>query len=62
MAVLGFFSLQSDPAVYYNPKTGVILTSYVDDFLIFSPTEELAKEVVASIGKALEIEDLGEAK
>ena len=62
MAALRFFPLQSDPAVYYNPKTGVILASYVDDFLIFSPTEELAKEVVASIGKALEIEDFGEAK
>src|SRR5208282_4442402 len=35
LAKLGFSPLKSDSAIYRNEKTGVILASYMDDFLIF---------------------------
>ena len=40
----------------------MILASYVDDFLIFTESEDLAKKFIKDISSALEIDDLGIAE
>ncbi|RYP10891.1 hypothetical protein DL764_000327 [Monosporascus ibericus] len=35
LAKQGFHPLISDDAIYFNPKTGSVIASYVDDFLLF---------------------------
>lgn len=37
LAKLGFFELFADQSVYRNPITGLILATYVDDFLLIGP-------------------------
>ena len=43
MATLGFRRLKSEPNVYVNPETGVIVLSYVDDLLYLGSTEASTK-------------------
>lgn len=59
---LGFTPLISDTAVYYNGHTGVILASFVDDFLVFSKKRQGAQSFMDAIAARLSIKDLGEAK
>ena len=59
---MGFLPLKSDSAIYRNEETEVILTSYIDDFLIFTETDELIRKFINDISSALEIDDLGIAE
>ena len=45
LARRGFEPLVSDDAVYVNRKTGVIVASYIDDFLLFGPNEKALKDL-----------------
>lgn len=65
----GLTSLQlkefgADRCCYYTTKGEkiLILTIYVDDFLIFSNDPELKTEIVTRLGKIFPIKDLGNAR
>lgn len=59
---LGFKLLKSDLLIYYNPQSGVILTLYIDDFLIFTKSNRDIDIFKIAITKFLPIKDLGIAK
>ena len=59
---LGFKPLATDLSIYYNRETGVILASYVDDFLIFAKSDKDADAFKTAIAKFLPIKDLGLAE
>jgi len=40
-------------------ETGIIIATYVDDFLIFGPRKDQINNLKAKLYKALKIEDLG---
>ncbi|RYP37869.1 hypothetical protein DL768_010826 [Monosporascus sp. mg162] len=61
LAKQGFYPLISDDTIYFNPKTGCIIASYVDDFLLFGANRQYLKSVAKEIAEDVPIKDLGDA-
>ena len=59
---LGFRQMMSDTAVYYNPKTGVVIITYVDDFLLMGSNKEAIQGYKARLGEIFTMTDLGPVK
>ena len=57
---LGFARLPGDNSVFLNRNSGVIITLYVDDLLIFSKEIEAITNVKARLHKEYKMKDLGE--
>merc|ERR1711939_663144 len=49
-------------AVYYNPKTGVVIITYVDDFLLMGSNKEAIQGYKARLGEIFTMTDLGPVK
>ncbi|GKU10067.1 unnamed protein product, partial [Fusarium langsethiae] len=58
---LDFRQATSDTAVYHNPTTGVIIITYVDDFLIMGSNKEAIQGYKARLGEIFTMTDLGPA-
>ena len=56
---LGFTALESDPSIYINLITDVIIAVYVDDILVLSPNEKLSTEVYNGLAKHFKVENKG---
>ncbi|RKK12657.1 hypothetical protein BFJ67_g18048, partial [Fusarium oxysporum f. sp. cepae] len=56
---LDFRQATSDTAVYHNPTTGVIIITYVDDFLIMGSNKEAIQGYKARLGEIFTMTDLG---
>ncbi|RYP48577.1 hypothetical protein DL768_005576 [Monosporascus sp. mg162] len=54
-----FKPLTSDDAIYINPKTRDIITSHVDNFLLFSPDTGRLRYIADAIASNVPINDLG---
>jgi hypothetical protein len=57
---LGFHPLYSDPSVFRNPESGVLIGLYVDDMLILGPVLQEVQEVIKGISSLWQIKDLGD--
>ena len=55
MQQFGFRGTLSDPCVFVNHDTGVIVCIYVDDGLIFAPNEEASKAMINNLSSKLEL-------
>ena len=64
LTVFGWKRTQSDPCVYIytNGDTSVILTVYVDDFLLSGEDEDLVRTKKKELTDRFEMTDLGEVK
>jgi hypothetical protein len=58
----GFIALESDPSIYVNRHTRVIVAVYVDDILVLSPTVQLRQEFHDNLALHFRIENKGEPK
>jgi hypothetical protein len=56
---LGYVLISADHCIYRNVKTGIIIATYVDDFLIFGPRRDQIDELKAKLHEVLRVEDLG---
>src|SRR5579871_854038 len=56
---LGYFPVSADHCIYRNAKTGIIIATYVDDFLIFGPSKDQISELKSKLAETLKVEDLG---
>ncbi|KAM3067034.1 hypothetical protein ACMFMG_012223 [Clarireedia jacksonii] len=56
---LGFQPLYSDPSVFRNPESGMLIGLYVDDMLILGPVLREVQEVIKGISGLWQIKDLG---
>ncbi|RYP44694.1 hypothetical protein DL769_011501 [Monosporascus sp. CRB-8-3] len=61
LAKQGFRPLTSDDAIYHDPKTGNVIASYVDDFLLFGPDRQRLKDIAKKIAEDVPVKDLGDA-
>jgi hypothetical protein len=57
----GFIPLESDDAVFYNQKTGDVVTTHVNDFLIIGQSLQRLKKLVTSLQKNVKFNILGNA-
>jgi transposase InsO family protein len=57
---IGFQQTYSDPCVFVNPQTGIILAIWVDDLLIFAKDKKGMNDVKAALKDEYEMKDLGE--
>lgn len=56
---LGFVSFHSDHCIYRHPDTGVIIVTYVDDFLLIGPYGKALKQLKEDLATHFKIQDLG---
>ena len=56
---LGFYSITSDQSIFINPKTNIIVTSHIDDLLLFSKNRDAIRDLKIQLSKRVEITDLG---
>jgi hypothetical protein len=61
LAARGFMPLESDDVVYYSQKTGDIVTTHVDDFLIMGQSSQRLKDLTTSLQNDVKLNDLGNA-
>jgi hypothetical protein len=59
LAKLGFNPLFADQSVYFNPKTGCFIITYVDDFLLIGPQGEAIKRLKVELSNVFDMKDLG---
>lgn len=59
---LGFTTLAADEAIYRHPTTGLIIITYVDDFLIIGPKGHALDDLKMSLMRTFDMTDLGAAK
>jgi hypothetical protein len=59
LAKLGFYPLNSDECVFRNPKTRIVITTYVDDFLLFGRDPRAIKQVKKQLSGLLSVDDMG---
>ena len=59
---IGFNQTYSDPCVYVNKDTGVIIAMWVDDLIIFGKDMASIQALKAALNKEYEMKDLGELK
>ena len=57
---LGFTPSFSEPSVFRNPDSGIIIGLYVDDMLILGPKLDAVQRVIQGISALWEIKDLGD--
>jgi hypothetical protein len=56
---LGFYPLNADECVFRNPKTRILITTYVDNFLLFGKDPKVIKLVKKELSGLLNVEDMG---
>jgi hypothetical protein len=56
---LGYYPISADHCIYRNTETGIVIATYVDDFLIFGPRKDQIDMLKAKLHEVLKIEDLG---
>ena len=59
---IGFTQTYSDPCVYVNKSSGIILAMWVDDFLIFGKGMSGINDLKAQLQQEFEMKDLGDLK
>jgi hypothetical protein len=59
---VGFNQTYSDPCVYVNRDTGVLIAMWVDDLIIFGKDMTSIQDLKAVLNKEYEMKDLGELK
>jgi len=59
---IGFAQTYSDPCVYVNKDTGVIIAMWVDDLIIFGKDMASIQDLKMVLNKEYEMKDLGELK
>src|SRR5579859_5279262 len=59
---IGFNQTYSDPCVYVNKDTEVIIAMWVDDLIIFGKNMLSIQDLKAALNKEYEMKDLGELK
>jgi hypothetical protein len=61
LAFKGFMPLESDDAVFYSQKTGDVVTTHVNDFLIISQSLQRLEELITSLQKDVKLNILENA-
>jgi hypothetical protein len=61
LAFKEFMPLESDDAIFYNQKTGDVVTTHVNDFLIIGQSLQRLKELITSLQKDVKFNILGNA-
>jgi hypothetical protein len=56
---LGYLPLFADQCVYRNASTGLIIITYVDDFLLIGPHGQELQQLKRQLSNAFEMKDLG---
>src|SRR5271170_2009340 len=56
---LGFTALESDPSIYYNQQSRIIVTVYVDDVLVLAPSQILTLQFFESLFKQFKVQNKG---
>ena len=56
---LGYTPTSADHCIYRNAETGIVIATYVNDFLIFGPRKDQINKLKAELHRALKVEDLG---
>ena len=56
---LGFFLILSNQLIFINPKTNIVVTSHIDDLLVFSKNKESIITLKKELSKKVDITDLG---
>src|ERR1700709_2642025 len=56
---LGYLPLFADQCVYRSIETGLIIITYVDDFLLIGPHGQELQQLKRQLSKAFEMKDLG---
>jgi hypothetical protein len=59
LAKLGFYPLNADECLFRNPKTRILITTYVDDFLLFGRDPKAIKLLKEELSRLLNVEDIG---
>jgi hypothetical protein len=59
---IGFEQLYSDPCVYVNKESGIILAMWVDDLIIFGKDLNSVNDLKAQLSEEYETKDLGKLK
>jgi hypothetical protein len=59
---IGFDQLYSDPCVYINKTTGIIIAMWVDDLIIFGKDMASINDLKVQLNEEYEMKDLGELK
>ena len=59
---VGFTQTYSDPCVYINKETGIILAMWVDDFIIFGQSMDSISNLKELLQQEFEMKDLGDLK
>ena len=57
---IGFIHIPSDQSVFYNSITKIIITSHIDDLLIFGSDIMAINELKFGLSQHVEISDLGD--
>ena len=60
LSELGYIPITSDQSIFINKSDGVIVTSHIDDLLIFGPDIRVITSLREALGKKVEVSDLGE--
>lgn len=55
---LGFRPLKTDPCVYSQEETKVRIVIYVDDGLVFGPTQAACRSVVQQLNQRFQVKKL----
>lgn len=61
LAEFGFEPLDSDNCLYLNKVSGILIVTYVDDFLIIGKNIDHIKKLKEKLSKKFQLEDLGPA-
>ena len=59
---IGFKPTYSDPCVYINKQTGIIIAMWMDDLMIFGKNISDIEDLKAQLNEEYEMKDLGELK
>ena len=60
LSELGYIPITSDQSIFTNKSSGIIVTSHIDDLLIFGPDIQAITTLREALGKKVEISDLGD--
>ncbi|KAI1002587.1 hypothetical protein K3495_g5615 [Podosphaera aphanis] len=61
MSKYGYTPLISDNAIYRNKSMGIIVASYVDDFLLIGPDKYKLQALTQTLNSEVGLNDLGDA-
>lgn len=60
LSELGYSPIASDQSIFINRSSGIIVTSHIDDLLVFGKDIQAIKNLKTTLSKEVEISDLGE--